>query len=167
MDTTTPSYTGRYALKNQLNAEQTAQFAAIVATYAPDLHDPAAVEVLLVLREVCTVLDFPQAELEQLFGARLLAALLDGRRASWTVSLIALWAPRTRDVAWRNSMPASGRGRRLPATSWTPSDRGASHSRTRNAHSVAPERDRRRRDRLGDCPRLNSQPVTAPRSPQA
>lgn len=78
METSTrpaPDYTGRYALKNQLNAEQAAQFAAIVATYAPDLHDPAAVEVLLVLREVCTVLDFPQVELEQLFGARLLAAL--------------------------------------------------------------------------------------------
>ena len=93
---TTPNYTGRYALKNQLNPDQAAQFAAIVATYAPDLHDPAAVEVLLVLREVCTVLDFPQAELEQLFGVRLLAAL-----ATWGDIVVAPnHHPLPTDRAW-------------------------------------------------------------------
>lgn len=91
-----PDYSGRYALKNQLNGEQAAQFAAIVATYAPDLHDPAAVEVLLVLREVCSVLDFPQAELEQLFGVRLLAAL-----ATWGDIVVgANQRPLAGDRAW-------------------------------------------------------------------
>ena len=91
-----PTYTGRYALKNQLSAGQAAQFEAIIATYAPDLHDPAAVEVLLVLREVCTILDFPLAELEQLFGARLLGAL-----ATWGDIVV---SPKSRpaqvDRAW-------------------------------------------------------------------
>ena len=72
---TTPNYTGRYALKNQLNAEQAAQFAAIVTTYAPDLHDPAAVEVLLVVLEVCHILDLSDYRLRQIFGSRQLHAL--------------------------------------------------------------------------------------------
>jgi hypothetical protein len=65
----------RYAIKTTLAPDVRDALAAIVGTYAPDLHDPAAVEVLLAVREVLTVLGLPIADLETLFGRRLLGAL--------------------------------------------------------------------------------------------
>jgi hypothetical protein len=43
----------------------------IASTYTPDLHDPAAVEVLLVLLEVCHILDLSEHRLHKIFGAQL------------------------------------------------------------------------------------------------
>jgi hypothetical protein len=50
--------------KAQMNALK-----AVVETYLPDLHDPAAVEVLLVLLEVLHILAVSEYRLGQLFGA--------------------------------------------------------------------------------------------------
>ena len=65
----------RYPLMNHLSAEQVGDLRAIANTYIPDMYDPAAVEVLLVLVEVCHVLDLIPTVLEQIFGVRVLAVL--------------------------------------------------------------------------------------------
>ena len=64
-----------YIPTNYLSAEQFAALRTIVATYMPDLSDPAAVEVLLVLLEVCHILDLSDYRLRQIFGSRQLHAL--------------------------------------------------------------------------------------------
>ena len=64
-----------YIPTNYLAAEQLAALRTIVATYMPDLSDPAAVEVLLVLLEVCHILDLSDYRLRQIFGSRQLHAL--------------------------------------------------------------------------------------------
>jgi hypothetical protein len=65
----------RYPLMNQLSAEQVGLFRTIANTYIPDMYDPAAVEVLLVLLEICHVLDLTPGIVARIFGARVLAAL--------------------------------------------------------------------------------------------
>ena len=65
----------RYPLMNHLSAEQVGLFRAVANTYIPDMYDPAAVEVLLVLVEICHILDLIPTVLEQIFGVRVLAAL--------------------------------------------------------------------------------------------
>ncbi len=65
----------RYPLMNQLSAEQVGHFRTIANTYIPDMYDPAAVEVLLVLLEVCHILDLIPTVVARIFGARVLAAL--------------------------------------------------------------------------------------------
>ena len=65
----------RYPLMNQLSREQEGYFRTIANTYIPDMVDPAAVEVLLVLLEVCHILDLIPTVLARIFGARVLAAL--------------------------------------------------------------------------------------------
>ena len=65
----------RYPLMNQLSREQEGHFRTIANTYIPDMYDPAAVEVLLVLLEVCHILDLIPTVLARIFGARVLAAL--------------------------------------------------------------------------------------------
>ena len=65
----------RYPLMNQLSAEQVGHFRTIANTYIPDMYDPAAVEVLLVVLEICHILDLTPAVVEQIFGVRVLAAL--------------------------------------------------------------------------------------------
>ena len=64
-----------YIPTNYLSAEQLAALRTIVGTYLPDLSDPAAVEVLLVLLEVCHILDLSDYRLRQVFGSRQLHAL--------------------------------------------------------------------------------------------
>ena len=64
-----------YIPTNYLAPEQLGALRTIVATYLPDLGDPAAVEVLLVLLEVCHILELSDYRLRQLFGARQLHAL--------------------------------------------------------------------------------------------
>jgi hypothetical protein len=59
----------------RLSAAQLSAFQTMAGTYTPDLHDPAAVEVLLVLLEVCHVLNLSTHRLETIFGARTLYAL--------------------------------------------------------------------------------------------
>jgi hypothetical protein len=61
--------TGRFS------ARQAAALRAIVETYTPDRHDPAAMEVLLVLLEVCRVLGVGEEGLAAVFGAGILHAL--------------------------------------------------------------------------------------------
>ena len=65
----------RYPLMNQLSAEQVRLFRTIANTYIPDMYDPAAVEVLLVLLEICHILDLTPAIVARIFGERVLAAL--------------------------------------------------------------------------------------------
>ena len=64
-----------YIPTNYLSADQLAALRTVVATYLPDLSDPAAVEVLLVLLEVCHILDLSDYRLRQIFGSRQLHAL--------------------------------------------------------------------------------------------
>ena len=64
-----------YEHTNHLTQEQAGAFRAIVDTYIPDLHDPAAVEVLLVLLEVCHILEVSDYRMRKIFGARQLHAL--------------------------------------------------------------------------------------------
>jgi hypothetical protein len=65
----------RYPLMNQLSAEQVGHFRTVANTYIPDMYDPAAVEVLLVVLELCHILDLTPAVVERIFGARVLATL--------------------------------------------------------------------------------------------
>jgi hypothetical protein len=65
----------RYPMMNQLNIEQMAHFHEIAATYIPDMHELTAVEVLLVLLEICHILDIQPAAVEQIFGERVLRGL--------------------------------------------------------------------------------------------
>jgi hypothetical protein len=61
--------------RNRLSNVQVDHLKAIAGTYTPDLHDPAAVEVLLVLLEVCRILDLSESRLEAIFSPRYLYAL--------------------------------------------------------------------------------------------
>ncbi len=60
---------------NTLSSDQQRQFGALVASYHPDPDDPAAVEVLMILLEVCHILDLLPAVIEQLFTAAVLRRL--------------------------------------------------------------------------------------------
>ena len=64
-----------YIPTNYLNQQQAGDLRAIVDTYIPDLHDPAAVEVLLVLLEVCHILEVSDYRLRKIFDARHLHVL--------------------------------------------------------------------------------------------
>jgi hypothetical protein len=64
-----------YLPAHQLSQQQVDNLHTIVETYGPDLHDPAAVEVLLVLLEVCHILDVPEPRMGQIFGERRLHGL--------------------------------------------------------------------------------------------
>ena len=69
----------RYPLMNHLSVGQKQQLGRIIAAYRPDLHapapDPAAVEVLLILLEVCHILDLLPNEIDHLFTPPLCKAL--------------------------------------------------------------------------------------------
>ena len=65
----------RHPLMNVLSVGQKQQFKCLIDTYTPDLHDPAAVEVLLVLLEICRILDLLPHEVDRLFTSRVLKAL--------------------------------------------------------------------------------------------
>lgn len=65
----------RYVERGRLQPQEVAHMAQIAATLGSDLHDPAAVEALLVMREVFFGLDLGPAELEAIFGRRLLQHL--------------------------------------------------------------------------------------------
>ena len=56
---------------NHLSQKQMKELQVIVGTYTPDLHDPAAVEVLLVLLEVCHILQLSEHRLGKIFGSYL------------------------------------------------------------------------------------------------
>ncbi len=76
----------RYLPVRYVGQAQKAALAAIVQTYARDLDDPAAREVLLVLEEICRLLAMPGWERDALFGPRVLAALAPWRAAPPTFS---------------------------------------------------------------------------------
>ena len=58
----------RFPLMNQLSARQVAQFQSLAAIYRADLLDPAAWEALLLLLEICNILDLLPTVIERIFG---------------------------------------------------------------------------------------------------
>lgn len=60
---------------NTISDEQYNQLRAIARAYAPDLPDPIAAEVLLMLYEVCQVLQIDDKEIIRLFGRRVFGFL--------------------------------------------------------------------------------------------
>ena len=58
----------RFPLMNQLSARQVAQFQSLAGIYRADLLDPAAWEALLLLFEVCNILDLLPTVVERIFG---------------------------------------------------------------------------------------------------
>ena len=61
--------------RGQLSRAQLEQLQAVAQTYTPDLHDAAAVEVLLVLLEVGHILELSEGQLDRIFGPRCLRVL--------------------------------------------------------------------------------------------
>jgi hypothetical protein len=84
---------------NQLSAEQVGHFRTVANTYIPDMDDPAAVEVLLVVLEICQILDLLPAVVAEIFGERVLAALetwgdlVPPRRRQGLVRRAWVWLP--------------------------------------------------------------------------
>jgi hypothetical protein len=60
---------------NTISDEQYGQLRAIARAYAPDLPDPTAAEVMLMLYEVCQVLKLEDNEILNLFGRRVFGFL--------------------------------------------------------------------------------------------
>ena len=58
----------RFPLMNQLSERQVAQFQSLAGIYRADLLDPAAWEALLLLLEVCNILDLLPTVVERIFG---------------------------------------------------------------------------------------------------
>jgi hypothetical protein len=58
-----------------LTDEQVEHLRSVAAVYIPDLRDPAAAEVLLVLLEVCRILRLSPERVARVFGERALTAL--------------------------------------------------------------------------------------------
>ena len=58
----------RFPLMNQLSARQVAQFQSLAAIYRADLLDPGAWEALLLLLEICNILDLLPTVIERIFG---------------------------------------------------------------------------------------------------
>jgi hypothetical protein len=79
--------------------DQIQRLRVIVATYAPDLGDPAAIEVLLVLLEVCRIFDPAEQTLSSIFWPRLLERLdnwgdcAPERRRPAQVQRVWVWLP--------------------------------------------------------------------------
>ena len=82
-------------LRNQLSFDQLDHLRSIATTYTPDLHDAAAVEVLLVLLEVCYILELSPSRLNYIFGKRHLHTLL-----TWGDILPAMRRPAHVRRAW-------------------------------------------------------------------
>ena len=53
---------------NQLSARQVAQFQSLAGIYRGDLLDPGAWETLLLLLEICNILDLLPTVIERIFG---------------------------------------------------------------------------------------------------
>ena len=53
---------------NQLSARQVAQFQALAGIYRADLLDPGAWEALLLLLEICNILDLLPTVIDRIFG---------------------------------------------------------------------------------------------------
>lgn len=65
----------RYPLMNTLSAAQMQRIQRIIRLYRSDLDDPASVEVLTIILEMCRILDLLPSEVERLFTRRLLNRL--------------------------------------------------------------------------------------------
>jgi hypothetical protein len=62
-------------MMNQLSVRQVRQMGELAAVYRGDLLDPAAWEALLLLVEVCNVLDLPPRVMEEIFGEGMVARI--------------------------------------------------------------------------------------------
>jgi hypothetical protein len=58
----------RFPLMNQLSAHQVAQFQSLAAVYRAALLDPGTWEALLLLLEICKILDLLPTVVERIFG---------------------------------------------------------------------------------------------------
>jgi hypothetical protein len=96
-----------------LTSDQIERLHKIVATYVPDLHDPAAVEVLLVLLEACRVVDPAAETLATIFSLRLLERLENwgdvapGRQRPARLQRAWVWLP---DQPMPQLLPIAGDG---------------------------------------------------------
>lgn len=89
----------RYPLMNHLSMGQKQQFQRIIAAYRPDLHDPApdpaAVEVLLILLEICHILDLLPNEIDHLFTPPVCKAL-----ETWEGAVVGVRRPPQNGRVW-------------------------------------------------------------------
>jgi len=111
----------RYPLMNCLSVGQKREIQRLVAAYSPDVHgpgcdpscdpahdpghdpaldpvpshDPAAVEVLLILLEVCHILDLLPGEIDHLFTPRVVKTL-----ETWEGAVVGARRPRQVGRAW-------------------------------------------------------------------
>lgn len=60
---------------SELQQEQLSHISEIVGTYSADTDDPTSLEVLLVLQEVCHILEISHYEMVSIFGKRTLHTL--------------------------------------------------------------------------------------------
>ena len=60
---------------SELLQEQLSHISEIVSTYSADPDDPTSLEVLLVLQEVCHILEISHYEMVSIFGKRTLHTL--------------------------------------------------------------------------------------------
>ena len=97
----------RHALMNCLSVGQKREMQRLVAAYSPDVQgpahdpahypacDPAAVEVLLILLEVCHILDLLPSEIDHLFTPRVVKTL-----ERWESAVVGARRPRGTGRAW-------------------------------------------------------------------
>ena len=60
---------------SELRQEQLSHISEIVSTYSADPDDPTSLEVLLVLQEICHILEISHYEMVSIFGKRTLHTL--------------------------------------------------------------------------------------------
>jgi hypothetical protein len=60
---------------SELTQDQLSHISEIVSTYSSDTDDPTSLEVLLVLQEVCHILEISHYEMVSIFGKRTLHTL--------------------------------------------------------------------------------------------
>ena len=58
----------RFPLMNQLSARQVAEFQTLAGIYRADLLDPGAWQALLLLLEICNILDLLPTVIDRIFG---------------------------------------------------------------------------------------------------
>ncbi len=99
LDLRPPRRQPRYPMMNQLSSPQAAQFRALAGVYRADLLDPAAWEALLILLEICNILDLLPSVKDKIFGQGMVERLetwsgeIPHRRRPGQVQRAWVWLP--------------------------------------------------------------------------